>query len=173
MYRMLFGMMAGVALALVGIYVFQVEKSASQNELSKSQAPTSTNLERAVTEIASELALLQASVDGLNAKISLFPAGARHESENVAQSQPGPVAAPVDITGLQTDNSVDSQVSALQKQDALNKLVDPGITLPDFMASAQFMELPPEEQEEVMQELVRRFNSGEIDREQFVPGYKY
>ncbi len=171
MDKVFFGMMAGVTLTLTAIHVLQAEKPPSQNKLSQAQTRTTANLEGAVVDIASELALLQAAVDGLNAKIDDYVAAARSEPDNLAQA--GPVAGSVNMTGEHDDSNVDPQVLASQKQDVLNRLVDPGITLPDFVASAELAELPSEAQDEVMQEFVRRFNSGEIDRQQFVPGYKY
>jgi hypothetical protein len=171
MYKMLFGMTAGVALTLAGTHVFQVEKPTSHNELSQAQAPTAANLARAVEQIVSELALLQASIDGLSAKVDNFPGPAQYAAENA--TRPGLVAAQVEITDAQSNNNVDSQVVALQKQNLLNRLGDPGITLQDFMASEELSELPSDAQDDIMQELVRRFNSEEIDREQFVRGYRY
>jgi FtsZ-binding cell division protein ZapB len=171
MYKMLFGMMAGVTLTLAGTHLFQAEKSASQNKLSQPQTPTAPNLERAVVQIVSELALLQASIDELNAKVDNFPELAQYAAENA--KGPSLVAAQVEMTDTQSDYNVDAQVVAFQKQDLLNRLGDPGITLPNFMASEELSELPSDARDEIMQELVRRFNSGEIDREQFVPGYRY
>lgn len=173
MYKILFGMMAGVTLTLAATHLFQAEKPASQNKLSQAQvqAPTAPNLERAVVQIVSELTQLQASIDELNTKVDNLPEPAQYAAENA--TGPRLVAAQVEMTDTQSDNNVDSQVVALQKQDLLNRLGYPGITLPDFMSSEELSELPPDAQDEIMQELVRRFNSGEIDREQFVPGYRY
>lgn len=171
MYKMLFGMAAGVALTLAGTHVFQVEKPASRNKLTQAQALPAAKLEQAVVQIASELELLQASIDGLNTKVDNIPAPARYATENV--SRPGLVTARTEMTDIQNNNNTDPQVVEARKQDLLNRLGDPGVTLPEFMASEELTELQPDAQNEIMQELVRRFNSGEIDREQFIPGYRY
>jgi len=170
MYKTLIGMLAGALLTLAGTHLFRADEPASQNKLPQAQAPVTTaSLDQRLVQIASELALLQASVDRLNAGISHSPAVA--PPENVAQS--GPLASPMNATVPKGDNRMDAKELALQKQNALNQSSSAGMTLPDFMASKQFTGLPPEAQDEVMQELVRRFNNGEIDRKQFIPGYKY
>ena len=171
MYKLFLGVVSGIALTLAATQVFQATRTEPEPQSPQIASAAAVGLEQSVQQIASELALLRASFDGLNARFDDLEVADHHQAEYMAQ---GPaVTAPRETGAERPDTMLDPQELALHKEDALHRLSDPGMTLPDFMASAELGELPPEAQDEVMQELVRRFNSGEIDREQFVPGYTY
>ena len=46
------------------------------------------------------------------------------------------------------------------------------MTFPKFVASAEFRSLPADIREQVLREVLRRFDAGEINRDTFIPGYK-
>ena len=59
-----------------------------------------------------------------------------------------------------------------KKFDILAALNNSSVTLTDIMESPDMKQLPVELQHEIMEEVVVRFNSGELTKSQFIPGYK-
>ena len=119
-----------------------------------------------IADLASELVLLRKQINDLGIQINSMPVSYGNPRENNRQ----PVPDPTD-NGTRSDSGDDAQQWLLQEQEALYRLNDYNLTMEEFMASSEFTELPPMVQNRVMQEVVRRFNSGEINRERFLPGY--
>lgn len=57
------------------------------------------------------------------------------------------------------------------KSQLFARLSDPTITFPRFISSDEMRSLPANERERVMKEVTRRLESGEINKETFLPGY--
>lgn len=168
MYRFALGIAAGVALTLVAGNLFLTHKETSRANHLVTSIPIKDRAKGAGDATAKELALLQRSLRELNEKIDRISASSRSSAEAARSDAGGPKG---DNDTYSASNENDGAV-ALKRQAALNKASDFGMTLPDFMESAEFGALSPEAKNQVMEEVVRRFNDGEIDREHFLPGYK-
>lgn len=58
------------------------------------------------------------------------------------------------------------------KDEVYNALLDTNFTLPELLNSEQLNNLPAEAKQQVLDEVARRIDSGEIDKAAFLPGYK-
>ena len=58
------------------------------------------------------------------------------------------------------------------KSGVYNALLDTNFTLTELLNSEQLNSLPTEEKKEVLDEVARRIDSGEINKMLFLPGYK-
>lgn len=58
------------------------------------------------------------------------------------------------------------------KSRMLNSLHDPATNITTLMNSSDMRSLSTENQNEVMQEIAARLDSGQLNKEQFLPGYK-
>jgi hypothetical protein len=174
MNRLIAGMAAGAVLTLVGVVLFESNRSVSQGDASPSSRGDTDGVLSAMAAVADELSLLRERIDVLSNSVDSLRVSRNRMPDKadghvVSQSQP-PAPAETDIQAGAAENP---QVSAAQEQAALNRLGDQTLTFPEFASSSEFTSLSPESRNRVMQEVVRRFNSGEIDRTQFVPGYRY
>lgn len=58
------------------------------------------------------------------------------------------------------------------KGQIYTNLSDTSMTLPDILESNEMRSLPEDEKKEVLAEIARKIDSGELDKTQFLPGYK-
>jgi hypothetical protein len=58
------------------------------------------------------------------------------------------------------------------KSRVLNSLYDPATNITTLMNSNEMRALSPEQQKEIMKEVAARLDSGQLSKEQFLPGYK-
>ena len=59
-----------------------------------------------------------------------------------------------------------------QKQALINEMNNYGMTMHLFLADPRFQSLPSRNQSEVLSELARRLDNNEINKKEFLPGYK-
>jgi len=76
------------------------------------------------------------------------------------------------------DEVTNSKINLTEKEigeakgDVYNALLDTRFTLTELLNSEQLNSLPSEARKEVLDEVARRIDSGEIDKTSFLPGYK-
>ncbi len=63
------------------------------------------------------------------------------------------------------------QVKKIQ-QHIYDSMLDPGTDITSIVGSEDMQKLSIKDQNTVLQEIARRFNNGEIDRNQLIPGYQ-
>jgi hypothetical protein len=64
------------------------------------------------------------------------------------------------------------EIVAYNKQKILNDASDTTRTLPNILNSSEMATLSSQDQQEILDELARRIDSGEIDKTKFLPGYR-
>lgn len=107
---------------------------------------------------------LSRSMGNLNLKIdSVLDMLVTNDSVNRTQpeDQPGP--------GVKAE--ISSNEITLAKGRIFANLSDTSTSLPDILESADMKNLPADERDEVLGEIARRLDAGEIDKSQFLPGY--
>lgn len=88
--------------------------------------------------------------------------------------QPGLGSSPNYVEG-KNDASVMADRAKLHpdiKRSILTSLSNPGTNLSTLLRSDAMRSLTPEQQDEIMQEIVVQINSGQLSKEQFLPGYR-
>jgi hypothetical protein len=168
MQKLILGLVAGIVLTLAGVNVFRADSTQTQSGLSRPPPAVPPGHMDWASEIVYELALLRDEMAGIRARLDALPVGQVPEGGTSVQQASVEQSSDSNFRNKREENP---QALAMQKQAALDRLSDFSLSLPEFMGSVEFTGLSPEVQDEVMREVARRFNAGEIDRERFVPGY--
>lgn len=76
------------------------------------------------------------------------------------------------------NKTIDAKIELTEKEideikgEVYNALLDTNFTLPELLNSEQLNNLPAEAKQQVLDEVARRIDSGEIDKADFLPGYE-
>lgn len=94
------------------------------------------------------------------------------ENNKIAYADTGNqgIEAQINIAGnktVLTEKEIDDT-----KDEVYNALLDTNYTLTELLNSEQLNNLPAEAKQQVLDEVARRIDSGEIDKTEFLPGYK-
>ena len=113
-------------------------------------------------DILQELRIIHGKLDSQNQLI----AGLSNRSINQTDTQVSSSALPTAAAKLTEAEILET------KQALINDLNKYGMTMPLFLADSRFQSLPSRTQSEILSELARRMDNNEIDKKQFMPGYK-
>jgi len=77
-----------------------------------------------------------------------------------------------DVASLPDSNSLSENEANAIKDNIYSSLFYPDTTLQTVMNSAELDSLPPAMQQEIYTEIARQIDSGAVDLERFLPGYR-
>ena len=138
-------------------YLFLFNNKSDTTEHSANASATASN-----PDILQELRIIRDKLDSQNQLI----AGLSNRSINQTDTQVSSSALPTAAAKLTEAEILET------KQALINDLNKYGMTMPLFLADSRFQSLPSRTQSEILSELARRLDNNEIDKKQFIPGYK-
>lgn len=154
---------------VIGVYFLSHRESAV--------IPDSNNdLSELLAEMASNIDVLSKEMSNLNSKINEIDSKLYQNNEilllakkEYSKTYKDKLPAEIDKPNVIISES-DLEKYEVAKTTIYSALVDPSVTLMDITQSDELKSLPVEMQHEVMREIVRRFNSGELNKRHFIPG---
>ena len=135
-------------------------RSAQNSSLTTTESAT---LDERVNGLEATSERIQYSIEDVNAKLGVI---LQRLGEN------GDSAAGHNTAQSATANFQSKENSDYNKKKIYNDLSDTTKTLPDILNSSEMAALPPQDQQEILDELTRRIDSGELDKTKFLPGYR-
>lgn len=146
-----------------------VQSSAELNNKSRNirNAYFSTNesapLDERVSGLEATSERIQSSIEDVNVKLGV-----------ILQSLDEDRAAGVVRDNAQgpADKTRSKENAAYNKEKIFNDISDTTRTLPNILNSSEMATLSSQDQQEILDELARRIDSGEIDKSKFLPGYR-
>lgn len=158
-----------IVVLIIGILLYTTRPSVTYIS-SENHADQIERILTNVEQLNRQISDLRAQLDHINRTVD-------SKIENIIQrdtftasaySDPSPIEAPVE----ERDQETDTASYEYTKASLIDSLSDPMVSLHALVESDEMKLLPDRYKQEVMEEVVRRFNAGEIDRYTFIPGYK-
>ena len=136
----------------------------NNSDSTKHSAEHTTNTSATATnpEILQELQTINYKLDMQNQLIAELT----HRDINKIDNQGAHNALPTSTPQLTETEILET------KQALINDINKYDMTMPLFLSDARFHSLPSRTQSEILSEITRRLNNNEIDKKQFIPGYK-
>lgn len=164
---------ASISLAVfVTAYIFSNDKY-EHNDVSVNQEVLA-NISNEIRLLNENILHLGNQIESLaisNAGSGLYNAEA-YEKNNNANLIPANDEQAYKEEPTEIDKQAELEKFNMIKSNVLVSLDNPATTLPDILNSTEMKELSDEQRDEVMEEVVYRFNNGYIEKEKFLPGYK-
>ncbi len=123
-------------------------------------------------KITEEKKALMSSVSTLNAKQENSLSQQQdhtHESISLSFAQPRVPAPKPEV--IKTEKNIPTPEQQQTLMQLTNRITDSGMRLDALMNSPEAQSLTDDQRNQLMSEIVKRLNDGEVDPKQFLPGY--
>ncbi len=147
-----------------GITLALTDKTPLTNDTSNTVTPhVISELEQSIIE---KISLLDYKIDTINYTIEKLSSNNQtHSSQAITETSEA--VKPLD----ESEHSFKDNSIVSIKDRLYSNLSNPMYTLPDILESEEMTSLSQLEQQQILTEIARRIDSGEIDKSQFLPGY--